>query len=384
MDYQYDYILVGAGLANGLIAMAILQRRPDARIVVIDRDDRPAGNHTWCFHTRDIPESMTSVVAPLIWREWPRYEVRFPSRSRTLEEPYACVTSETFSQELLSTLARARHSHFVGGSEVRTLGDHHVELMNGEHLTGTAVIDGRGPGMAPVDAPSGFQKFLGIEIELEAPHQLECPIVMDATVRQIDGFRFLYVLPFSPTRILVEETYFSQSPKLFIETTRQRLLAEIAQRRWRIAEALREEVGVLPMPYGGSTEVSPNHAVQVGYAGGWFHPATGYSFPIAVRVAHAVSIAPAHEIEGRDWIELRDRHADQTRFAHFLNRMLFTCFEQDQMWNVFDRFYRLPESLIRRFYAMELTGMDRARILLGKPPQGIRLKDALHAIRRPH
>jgi lycopene beta-cyclase len=35
---------------------------------------------------------------------------------------------------------------------------------------------------------------------------------------------------------------------------------------------------------------------------------------------------------------------------------------------VLERFYGLPEALIARFYAARLTGLDKLRILSGKPP----------------
>ena len=38
--------------------------------------------------------------------------------------------------------------------------------------------------------------------------------------------------------------------------------------------------------------------------------------------------------------------------------------------------YRLPEATIRRFYALELTLGDRARLLVGRPPAGLSLKTA--------
>ena len=47
------------------------------------------------------------------------------------------------------------------------------------------------------------------------------------------------------------------------------------------------------------------------------------------------------------------------------------------MWRVFERFYRLPDALIHRFYAMQLSFADRARILLGRPPGGLKLAAAL-------
>ena len=37
----------------------------------------------------------------------------------------------------------------------------------------------------------------------------------------------------------------------------------------------------------------------------------------------------------------------------------------------------LNDDTIRRFYALELTGMDRARILLGRPPRGLSVRGML-------
>ena len=44
---------------------------------------------------------------------------------------------------------------------------------------------------------------------------------MDATVPQRDGFRFMYVLPLAEDRLLVEDTTFSDSPRLDQEALRE-------------------------------------------------------------------------------------------------------------------------------------------------------------------
>ncbi len=72
-------------------------------------------------------------------------------------------------------------------------------------------------------------------------------------------------------------------------------------------------------------------------------------------------------------------HREQARFAQRLNWLLFNCFAPQQRWHVFSRFYRLPEPLIERFYALATTRVDRARIVLGRPPRGISLRAALAA-----
>jgi lycopene beta-cyclase len=49
------------------------------------------------------------------------------------------------------------------------------------------------------------------------------------------------------------------------------------------------------------------------------------------------------------------------------------------MWNVFERFYRMPETVIGRFYALALTRFDRARLLIGRPPRGFSLRSTLRS-----
>jgi lycopene beta-cyclase len=50
--------------------------------------------------------------------------------------------------------------------------------------------------------------------------------------------------------------------------------------------------------------------------------------------------------------------------------LLFRGLAPERAWHVFERFYRMPQELIERFYALELSRLDRARIVLGRPPRG--------------
>ena len=55
-------------------------------------------------------------------------------------------------------------------------------------------------------------------------------------------------------------------------------------------------------------------------------------------------------------------------FYRLLNRMLFRAAAPDERYRVMQRFYRLRQPLIERFYAGASTWYDRVRILTGKPP----------------
>src|SRR3546814_18600308 len=54
-------------------------------------------------------------------------------------------------------------------------------------------------------------------------HGLARPIIMDARVPQIDGYRFVYLLPFSPDRLFVEDTYYSDGPDIDADVLKARI-----------------------------------------------------------------------------------------------------------------------------------------------------------------
>lgn len=375
MEAEFDYALVGGGLQNGLTALAVRAYQPSATIAMIERGDVIGGNHTWCFHAADVASDAARWIEPLEVARWRGYDVAFAEHERSLESAYACVSSERLATEVALALA-------TPGSELLTravatdVAASSVELQLGDGQRRTiharAVIDARGPDRIATN-DGGWQKFVGQELQLATPHGLERPILMDARVPQRDGFRFIYVLPLAPDRLLVEDTYFSDSAYLDVSQLRTEIARYCEQRAWFIASVEREEVGTLPMPIT-VTPPATTRPLVAGYAGGWFHPVTAYSFPIAARLAKHIATRSPDRLFDSELDALVRTHTRQLAFASQLNRMMFRWFRPDRRHHVLARFYRLPEAVIERFYALELTRTDRARIFVGRPPRGMSLR----------
>jgi lycopene beta-cyclase len=369
----FEFVLVGGGLQAGLVALGLLARQRDVRLALVEKGRALGGNHTWCCHTRDLPEAASEWLSPLIVRRWPGYDVVFPGARRTLRSPYAMVTSTRLASVVAETIARSRGSACRLGQRAVRVGEHEVELEDGTTLHAEVVVDARGPTIEP--RSSGFQKFLGLELEMGRAHGLARPVVIDATVAQRDGFRFFYVLPFDERRVLVEDTCFSRSPDLDLVAARSAVL-EYAARLGPVTRVLREETGVLPMPWASDAPAPNGSPLVAGYRGGWFHPATGYSLPVAARLACYLASRPPREVFGPDLRRLHRSHRAQARWAEHLNGLLFHFFAPDDMRNVFERFYELPDDVIARFYGLSSTWGDRARIVAGRPPRGFSLRAA--------
>jgi lycopene beta-cyclase len=366
---KVDLALVGGGLANSLIAYRILRRRPDFALLVFERGASLGADHTWSFHESDLMPEQRAWVGPLVAHTWPEHELRFPRRRRVIQNAYNTVTSS----RLHEVVGRALGGRLRFGVEVAEVAPTEVRLGDGTRIEARAVIDGRGdPGGEDLDL--GYQKFLGLFVRLDNDHGLGGPILMDATVEQRGGYRFVYTLPFSDRDLLVEDTYYSDTPDLDRGTLRAGIHDYATRRGWKLAEIMGEEVGVLPIVLGGDIEGfwrrGPAGVGRSGMRGALFHPTTGYSLPEAVRLAD--EIVSRDPLDSSALFELtRRRSLDLWRrcgFFRFLNRMLFRAAVPDQRYRIFERFYGLHESLIQRFYGGRLEWTDKLRLLIGKPP----------------
>jgi lycopene beta-cyclase len=299
---------------------------------------------------------------------WREQEVRFPGYVRVLDTGYNAISAEQLDRVVAPTLGDGLKLE----TSVTALEKNGAVLANGEVLSAALIIDGRGA-LADQPLAAGFQKFVGLEVETETPHRQERPIIMDATVEQAPGYRFVYTLPLSRTRLLIEETFYSESAELDTARIEADVVRYAEARGWQIARVVRREKGVLPITLAGDIDEhwrrmgdSPRSGLRA-----WlFHATTGYSLPFAVALADEVAREPkltsdhvASLIERRS----RDAWANQS-FFRMLNRFLFVSARPEQRVAVMARFYKLPQPLIERFYAGRLTHADKAQILIGSPP----------------
>ncbi len=377
---MFDLILAGGGLANGLLAYRLAQRRPELRILLVERDRRLGGTHTWSFFGTDLTAAQHEWMAPFIDHRWPFYDVAFPGLRRRIQTSYCSFSDDRFHTVISDLLRDAVRLD----TTIHAIDPGGVTLTDGQRLEARAVIDGRGyrPSSELVLA---FQKFTGEVLELTGEHHLAGPILMDATVPQQQGFRFFYTLPLTRRRLLVEDTRYSDDWLLEPERDAVGIEEYARGRGWRVGNVLRRETGVLPVALAGDIAALWGAAGNVPLSGlraGLFHATTGYSLPEAVRLADRLADLPETMTSAsvsRVIAEHATAHWLRQGFYRLLNRMLFRAARPEERFRVFQHFYRLPQGVIERFYAGRLTRRDQLRILSGRPP--VHLGRALAVVR---
>lgn len=356
-------VIAGGGLAGALAAWRLAHR--GHAVTLVEGGTRLGGNHTWSFHASDVEPAALAWLAPLVVARWPRQRVAFDGLARTLDAEYCSVSSDRLHDVVSAALGdRVRLS-----TPVANVQPSRVVLADGSALEGDVALDARGAGR--LDVPLGWQTFLGRELECVTPHGVAIPVIMDATVPQSGAFRFVYVLPFSPTRLLVEDTAYADTPGIDEGRSRAAIDGYAAAQGWPARQVVREETGSLPIPLGGDVATFWTDDVpRIGMRAGLFHPTTGYSLPDAVDTADrlaAMDLMTPERVYSR-MRALAERRWRERGFFRLLNRWLFRAAAPEARARVLALFYRRPDDLIARFYGARLTAFDHLRLLAGRPP----------------
>jgi lycopene beta-cyclase len=373
-----DLLILGGGLAGGLCALALAERRPDLQVGIVEPGERLGGNHLWSFFEQDVAPRDLDFVDALVVHRWPGYRVDFPEHRRRLDQPYRSIESERLDQLVRAALPPER---IICAAAV-TVTPTSATLDNGATLTARAVLDARGGKGEGLNL--GWQKFVGQLLTIPQGHGLHEPIVMDATVDQADGYRFVYCLPFSPTELFVEDTYYTDGPELDRELLAERIGDYAAERGWQIAGRSREEIGQLRVVTGGDFNrfwPKDDPVARAGARGAFFHPLTSYSLPEAVRFASWLADELPLDGLAQATRERARKHWRRSWYDRLLARMLFGAADPPQRFRILQRFYRLPAPLIARFYSGQSSWADRVRILAGKPP--VSISRALRVLKDP-
>lgn len=281
---DFDYLIAGGGAAGLSLAYHISQepRLAGQRVLLIEPDAKDQNDRTWSFWAdTDAPMLFDGIVA----HEWPRLAFRSPGFEQVFElrrHRYKTIRGLDFYRFVRQMLAHKPQFRQVRGTVERLENTPTgvVAHTSAGPFTARYAFDSRPPQLPRWPSRHRYllQHFVGWEVETN--HDVFDPTTvefMDFRGTQQQEARFMYVLPFSPRRALVEYTLFSPEilPKTEYEAAMRAYLAGLGVTDFRI-EA--EESGAIPMTDHPLPAASGVHIFNLGTRAGRAKPSTGYAF----------------------------------------------------------------------------------------------------------
>ena len=285
------YVILGAGAAGLSLCHALLERGVTDEIVVLDRKPAFTDDRTWCFW--DTASHPYSHLVSHCWHGWDVVSAGGRRAGQTVTRGgYACLRGGDFYAYVSAIIRRHANVTLSLGCPV---GD---TLPDADY-----VFDSR-PRPVPPGGLTFSQRFFGQVIRSDAPafDPARCTL-MDFQVSQDNGLHFVYVLPFSPTEALVENTYI-QPPaanQISPDQHRSEIRAYLSKQHGLTSDcAAREESGAIPM----TTQAFPKRDGRVffiGTAGGCSKPSSGYTFTRIQSQCRQIADAAAAGTLDRFW-----------------------------------------------------------------------------------
>lgn len=267
----------------GLSLAVHLSRSPWAngrRILLVDRDRKDRNDRTWCFW-----ETGEGPFEDIVHRRWEKAWFHAPGYSGLKDlAPYAYKMVRGIDYYLHCMEILSAHPSF----EIR---HGEVEAMSPGSDSPSVRIDGFDHSAdfvfnsilyePPVIAPQEIQllqHFKGWIIETDTDRfDIGEATLMDFRPPQDHGTTFVYVMPLSPRRALVEYTLFT--PGLLENAAYDRGLSDYIGTHLKITDyrVVEEEFGVIPM----TNHRFPSRegrVLHIGTAGGQTKASSGYTF----------------------------------------------------------------------------------------------------------
>jgi lycopene beta-cyclase len=289
---EYDYIITGAGCAGLSLLMRMMAsgQFADKKILLIDKEPKQKNDRTWCFW--DKGEHFFETI---VYKKWQKISVRRSGFSKEFDitpYQYKMIRGIDFYNYCFSEIGK--HSNITiryGVAEkIETTTDGAVVFFNSERIKGRYIFNSILFGTPVLKKKDHYllQHFKGWTIETDAvAFDDTVALLMDFSVAQQYGTAFVYIMPFSKKKALVEYTFFTEqilSEEIYDSGLRIYLQQFLAGKSYRINEI---ETGIIPMT---SYRFSPQQGniINIGTSGGQTKASSGYTFQFIQKRTAAI------------------------------------------------------------------------------------------------
>ena len=379
---QYDYIICGSGAAGLSLLMNLMQNKAfdNKSILVVDKEKKNVNDRTWCFW-----EQQPGLFEPIVHHSWQQvhfYSNYFSGLLHLQPYTYKMIRGLDFYNYVLGKALLRPNISFITGNVQALANDVNKArvIVDGDSFRADYVFNSimlHQPSV-PKEKYYLLQHFKGWLIETAEPvFEDGKATLMDFRVSQRHGTTFVYVLPLSPNRALVEYTLFTGDtlPRHEYDIALGDYIRQfLSLSEYKIIE---EEFGIIPMT-NINFHTHEGRIINIGTAGGQTKASSGYTFNFIQKHAKRITeqlLKNEKPISNTGLFDKRFKLYDST----LLNILTHNKLGGDRVFA--DLFKKNEPSRVLRFLDNESSLKDELNIM-GSVPSKVFMKAALQELFR--
>ena len=285
MEFDYDYIICGGG-ASGLSLASRLSLDnffSGKKILIIDPEyPKKINDRTWCFWE----DNDNIIWKDLTFYNWNNIIFKSDNFNKV-------ISLKPLSYKMLKSISYYNYANNIisKNSNIKILNEKALTILDkgnyGEVKTSSGIYKSQKVFNSILNwellksnkkYPLLIQHFEGWFIKTEEDFfNPEEATFMDFSIEQNFNTKFMYILPFTKKEALVEYTLFSKNvlDKKGYETFLTNYLDSLGIKNYSIVS---KESGRIPMTGFPFHKQNSKNIINIGSAGGWSKPSTGFTF----------------------------------------------------------------------------------------------------------
>ncbi|MAH78625.1 MAG: hypothetical protein CMP41_01695 [Rickettsiales bacterium] len=280
INNYFDIIIIGAGL-SGTTLMLELIKRTNKKILILEKKEKLLKDKNWCFWS--YPKNIFTNNYDFKWNK-----IEIKSRENSVIKSsekfsYLNISSDKLYNLGLNKINKSKNVTILLNQNVKEIKEYEKKIRikcNKKIYISDLVFDSR---PIPIKKNKLIQHFYGTEVKCKKSiFDKKKAILMDFQNDQ-NTVHFMYILPFSSNRALVETTYFSKKiypKKKYINDIRNYLKKNFPN---IIFKSNFIEYGKIPMYSSKLNNNNNSKIIKIGTSNNWIRSSTGYGFQNAFR-----------------------------------------------------------------------------------------------------
>ena len=279
----FDYIICGGGASGLLLSNALISDKyfNDKKVLIIEKDIKNINDKTFGFWNEE-----ESLLDEIVFKEW-EYAEFLDSNSHNSFSlspyKYKMINSKKFYLHIGNKISKASNFTYLNSSINEIDEINRIVKTDDGDFTSSIIFSSIYNEVSFKKYPLLKQHFIGWTIETKTEVFDDNKITfMDFSVDQKDEIRFMYVLPFNKNKALVEYTLFS-SDLISDNEYEEEIQKYLEKNNISNYSVIEKEKGIIPMTCYPFFENNTDTYFQIGTAGGWSKPSTGYTVKNSIK-----------------------------------------------------------------------------------------------------